>query len=606
MSETPTSPPTNTALLYFQAPANYFWRWADSGQIVEWQNGVTISYRDELQVVIATLAAQNLPPLGAVLLLLAACSQGWPASGGQGVLAGLATMFRGHKGTDELQFYLNQACRFMDLVHELPPELRTGPRKLQLFQEVLQPASTRRTAKGQQLVAERTLDFGDSQGALAQWASGRLDEALRHSGPAVAVECFLADLQCLDQAFQRFPSADLLALRLRTGLDQVPKPLPEPALPEEPAAQPTDLLDQLAQDPRTAGLARLTQRLVAALRIPMHTHHASEQPLGGIADVANRGNFDRLLLSELAHDDLTLMARLVNNEALYLRREAPPAPEVRPRAVLLDTTLRMWGVPRVFALAAALAWTRNSQHGRQPTPVLAYALGGRLVEWADLDSFEGVVEALGRLDAALHPGAALQVFSRNQTDYAGADALLITAAEQLTEPAFAAALAEATATLRFLLTVNRSGELQLYEFYNGYRSLLSTTSFNLEELLFAPVPRQPRRIPPPERWGRPLCRNSRPHCFFRPPACAFRSAIPFITASACWPSPTQTGCCSGPTGVPEPGSCCLALSQVPFISAPTSTRTCSCWSRPTSCCASTGLLSTSQVETWNLLIWTTS
>ncbi|PJJ59945.1 hypothetical protein [Hymenobacter chitinivorans] len=496
MSNQSTPPTHDPARLYFQAPTNYFWRWAEAGEIAEWENGVTISYRDELQVVVAALAARGVPPLGAVLLLLAACSEGWPTSGGQGVLAGLASVFKGRKGTAELQFYLNQACRFMDLVHALPPELRTGPKKLHLFQEVFPPATTHRGgAKGQKPTVGRTLSFEESQGALAQWASGRLDEALRQNGPVVGAEYLLADLQCLDQAFQRFPSTELLALRLRTGLDQVPAPLPEPVVPEVPAEEPTDLLDQLTQDPRTAGLARLTQRLVAALRIPLHTRQASEQPLGGIADVTNRGNFDRLLLSELAHDDLTLMARLVNNEALYLRREAPPAPEVRPRAVLLDTTLRMWGVPRVFALAAALAWTRNSQHGRPPAPVQAYALGGQQAEPIDLASFDGVVETLSRLDVALHAGAALLDFARSQP--AAADSLLITDAELLRAPEFLDALAEAKTALHYLLTVSRSGELQLYEFHNGHRTLLSTSSFALEELLLAPAPRRPQRNLPP-------------------------------------------------------------------------------------------------------------
>ena len=41
------------------------------------------------------------------------------------------------------------------------------------------------------------------------------------------------------------------------------------------------------------------------------------------------GDFDRLLVSELAHDDLTLSVRIALNEALYLRREAP-ARDPRP------------------------------------------------------------------------------------------------------------------------------------------------------------------------------------------------------------------------------------------------------------------------------------
>src|SRR4029450_3053531 len=94
---------------------------------------------------------------------------------------------------------------------------------------------------------------------------------------------------------------------------------------EIPIKETGDLLEQLAQDPNTAGLAQLTHRLIAALNIPMHAHGSSSQFFGGVSDITNRGNFDRLLLSELAHDDLSLMARLANNEALYLRREELPS-----------------------------------------------------------------------------------------------------------------------------------------------------------------------------------------------------------------------------------------------------------------------------------------
>jgi len=325
-----------------------------------------------------------------------------------------------------------------------------------------------------------------SHRTVEEWTSGRLDAALSMLAPPATREQLLADLLCLDQALQRFPTTNQLALHLRAGVDQVPEPLlelPPAPLPEEP---PTDLLDQLLQNPRTAGLARLTQRLVAALHIPLHAHASSEQPLGGVADVTNRGNFDRLLLSELAHDDLALMARLVNNEALYLRREAPPTKDVRPHIILLDTTLRMWGVPRVFALAAALAWARHAQQPRHRSRVVAHALGGQDTASIDLESFDGVVEALSRLDVAPHAGASLQAFASSPAT-AGTDCLLITDAQLLVQPEFAAVLAQVRSTLRFLLTVDRSGELQLHELQHGHRTLISTTRFDLDQLLFAPA-----------------------------------------------------------------------------------------------------------------------
>ena len=70
---------------------------------------------------------------------------------------------------------------------------------------------------------------------------------------------------------------------------------------------------------------------------------------------------DRLLPSELAHDNLTLAVRIAMNEALYLRRETPPSNPPKHRAVLLDSGVRLWGVPRVFATAVGMALAAGAQ-----------------------------------------------------------------------------------------------------------------------------------------------------------------------------------------------------------------------------------------------------
>ena len=482
------------ALWYFITPHFYFWRFTEKGAVAEWTNGPTICYREELESALETFVPTGLPPLTTVLLLLAACQDDWNDSGNLGTLHGFARAAPAAAGetADDVAGYLEQTGSFLNIVAALPQSLRTGLGKWHLFRQLVQYVQIKVLAD-------------DSSGVMSEWTSGRLDTQL-DVGLSTNVRVQLADdLASFSQLSQRFPTTEALALFLRTGLDKLPAPLPLPApvvpepAPDAPAG--TDLLSQLAQDARTAGLARLAQHLVAALRIPLHARGASDQPVGGVADVTNRGSFDRLLLSELAHDDLSLMARLVNNEALYLRREAPPQPEVKPRVVLLDTTLRMWGVPRVFALAAALAWARNSQQGRPAVPVVAFVLGGQQAEPLDLDTLAGVVAALGRLDPAPHAGPALLEVARTPPAVGAGDCLLITEAELLHQPDFARALAQASPALRFLLTVARSGELQLYAYQNGHRTLLSTTQYDLAELLFTARPRRP--LLPPEVSAEP-------------------------------------------------------------------------------------------------------
>ncbi|RSK36273.1 hypothetical protein [Hymenobacter metallilatus] len=484
MADSATLDFVQLAVRYFSTPQGYFWRWAEGQEVVEWADGTTISYRSELAEVLEELAGGHLPALGSVLLVLAACNPGWEVSGGAGILSGLiqslTTSPENQGQAAEMQHHLRHVLQLLTMVSQLPVELRTGPRKYHLLRELFR--------------TETPGFWPDTMpAAVREWASGRLDAAVAARQVPLSLGRCKADLLYLAQAARRFPEPTQLELRLRTGLNQAPAPLdlPAPGPDQEPAALPVHLLDELAEDARTAGVARLARRLGAALRIPRHAHGPGDQPFGGVADVTNRGSFDRLLLSELAHDDLALTARLVNNEALYLRREQPPHPEPRPRVILLDTTLPMWGVPRVFALAAALAWSRHTPPGHRPAPATAYTLGGETAEPAELGTAAGVLAALERLAVAPHCAPALAAAVAAAP---AADLLLLTETDQLHEPALLRELAAAPP--RFLLTVARSGEMQLFEFRQGHRHLLSTTRFDLDELLFAPLPTRPGRARP--------------------------------------------------------------------------------------------------------------
>jgi len=121
------------------------------------------------------------------------------------------------------------------------------------------------------------------------------------------------------------------------------------------------LIARLHQDPELGGIARIAHQLLAAIHLPRSLSDREDLPVGGVSDISNRGPLDRLLLSELAHDDVTLALRIALNEALYLRRETPPRSPPRRRAVLIDAGIRLWGVPRVFATAVALSLAATTE-----------------------------------------------------------------------------------------------------------------------------------------------------------------------------------------------------------------------------------------------------
>lgn len=446
---------SNEAYSFLSANDRYFWRWADDAQVIEWSTGATLAYRRELAEVATELAPEGLPPFGALLLVLAACRDGWPqARDEQAALRDLARQA-------QRQELLAQVLPMLQVISELPASLRNGSRaRALLVGLVFEPI-------GLKLSATRSAEI------LHVLGNDALSAAVAGPAPARTVQqAFGVDLRALKAALGGL-NPRLLEHRLRTGLDVPLKPAHLP-LPEPP---PGDFLAELADDPETAGLARLTRRLLGVLRLPRQAAGAGDLPLGGFADIANRGSPDRLLISELALDDLSLAARLVNNEALYLRREAPPGRPPEQRLILLDNGIRLWGMPRVFAMAAGLALVHTNRHDE--VMVLSHR-DGRFHP-ADLRTQAGLADQLAQLDPSPHPGRALRHLDRQIWETS--EVVLITHQAVLADRAFNIALASLPHPPSYLIAVNRQGQVRLTSNRGRGQQILADATLDLEHLL---------------------------------------------------------------------------------------------------------------------------
>ena len=190
-----------------------------------------------------------------------------------------------------------------------------------------------------------------------------------------------------------------------------------------------------------------------------------------------------MLISELAQDDAVLMARLANNEALYFKREALSVQPEKDRIILIDASLKMWGIPRVFAIAAAMACM---QYDKKNTHVTAYTLQGITAKRADLSSKKGVINTLSVLDNHLHSGAALESVLQPQKP-GQSTCYLITAEDLMQQPEFQQTVARLQTKLSYLITVNRNGQFHLFQYNKGQKKLCNSALLNLEELLFNPA-----------------------------------------------------------------------------------------------------------------------
>lgn len=450
---------------YFKFSQQYFWQWAEGGEVVEWRNGDTICYRDDLANILAATAESGLPPIGTILLLLVACQDKPLSVYEKQLMETVQQLPQPATLRETMEGFVSQVIEFMEVIQSLPAALRSGNNRIHLLNALINKVPNKIPANKAKEMS-LTLDSGEWD-ALFVKGSSKIDW-----------KTLKIDLENLSHLFGFFNTKEELELVLRTGLKQLPSPAD---IEEELPA--IDILEQLAKDPKTQGLARLTKHLLAALRIPMKTVGASDLPFGGVSDITNRGDFDRLLLSELAQDEDMLSVRLVNNEALYLRREEPPDQKIQQRIVLIDQTIKMWGLPRVFAMSAALALT---QEKKEKIQVESYGLGGQKSEPLDLSTREGVIKALERLDVHLHCGEALQAFIQEDPNKEAPELILITEESAFYQADFQKIIQSNKGRLHFVVLINRSGQLSFFQYTNGRRKLLRKSIFDLEELLFSP------------------------------------------------------------------------------------------------------------------------
>lgn len=476
--------PQTAARFYLTPPAGHFWQWSEDGEVVVWQRGATIAFRKELKAVVERLAPRGLPPFDEILLLFASCR--WDSAPSTDLII---AMFESDTGADgETSSWPYEAFSSIDQMWRLPADVREPLEAKALLAEVVfetrPPVVSPEVARVIVELLETASPTGFRQRVefLGITRSGTLRQS---------VDYLIRGMGRVD--------VESLRLRRRTGLDVSPQPA---KTDEEPASSPGELIARLSEDLELGGMARLARNLLAVTDLPRSVSDSDELPLGGVSDIGNRGSFDRLLLSELAQDDLTLSVRVALNEALYLRRESPPRNPPQRRLILIDSGLRMWGVPRVYAAAVALAFAARTAKGAESA---AWRAAGEALELVDLRTREGLVKHLEALEATLHPGAALSGFvCEMEQGSEPPEAVLITEADSLNDDDFERALAEHAPARLFLATVRRNGEFRLWLRTPHGRKLIREATLDLERILFEPAPRHTPRVPLIDKSQQPL------------------------------------------------------------------------------------------------------
>jgi hypothetical protein len=193
--------------------------------------------------------------------------------------------------------------------------------------------------------------------------------------------------------------------------------------------------------------------------------------------------------------------RVAVNEALYLRRESPPRQPPNRRAILLDAGIRMWGIPRVFGVAVALALAATSDP-RAELLIFRATLGG--VEPVDLTTRQGLTACLEALEPTSQPGSSLAAFLAAAEQPAGrlgaddsqaveTDAILVTHPDALADAEFSTAIRQLDNPPLFAATVDRDGSFELLALTAAGRKPVREAALSLDAILEPDRPVRPEK-----------------------------------------------------------------------------------------------------------------
>ena len=453
---------------YLMPQTHTFWKWDFEERSVHWLTGTTIAFPQELVEVLDGFSPRGFPRFDCILLVLAALRDSW-------------SPFQTNLEYDQLQLSCFKYAALSDrealeLIHQLdrlnslPRDLRQSLQiKAVLCDMVLEDS-------------ERRCVSPDMERVLSGLKERREDVPSQEfkSLFSVQLDLWRMDLLALTFGLERVDEQRLRS-RLATGIDEPVQPTQELADEQfSDAIEARELLETLLQDRESYSLGRLSKNLLAALYRPARLVPEKSLQLEGYSDITNRGSLDRLLISELSHDNDTLAVRIANGEASYMRREVPQSCESVDRCILIDCGIRSWGTPRVYNAAIALALTAGAP---AESRVLAWRAMESELKRSYFIDLSGLTEHMGAFDAGLHPGPVLSAFYEElAVRQANVEVYLILSRDSWNDMGFKTALHASKITRLTAAVVDRFGDLELIAYSRSGLQSIKRVTLKLVEL----------------------------------------------------------------------------------------------------------------------------
>ncbi|MBF7090777.1 ribosomal protein L7/L12 [Flavobacterium sp. ALJ2] len=460
-------------LNYFQSYEDYFWEWENKilsedsvFETITIPNGQTIGYEKFVFEILEYLSDDSIPPFGTLLLAIVATN----TENEQAIemihdlvkSKNIVTAF-----PQSQSFRMGASIDFLKILSSLPNEYKVGEKRMKLFQTIFHECHNRVSSEK----AKNLLDeYKDYRGHLLKTAEKTpFNEAN-----------FRKDFRTLALLKTKFPTLQSILNAMEiVPHDDLNDTLDEEILEEKNLSDTiTDFVDQLIEEDKTFHVGNLIKRLWSGLNIPLHHNHPSEQPLGGISDLTNKGDFDKLVISEFAYDDDVFMSRIANNEALYIQREVPPEADKIRRILLIDTTLKNWGNPKILAFASAIAIAR---HPKTDIECQVYVVGEDYKEIA-VENVNEVIKSLNELSSKLDCSTGLDsFFAANKINSKNQEVFLFSSEESLKLAPMQNAMSTYFNDIKYVFAIGLQ-DINVFKNQNKGKKLLQHIIMPLEEL----------------------------------------------------------------------------------------------------------------------------
>jgi ribosomal protein L7/L12 len=491
---------------YFAPYEDYFWELLEeeSTSVFVLRGGGTIIYAQLLMQILEDLASQGLPPLGALLLAVVATNHSREDQL-QVIEEDMRKVITGFRPADTgvATEALDEAIDLLRTLAALPLKYTSGTQRIQLFQLLFSNSHYQISAHQCREVLLNARSCVDGQGRISGLPTSK----------KTTWSNFGKDFRAIGLLARRFPNAEAIIEQLTT-MPSLPEALP---LEETPEPRAGDLIEELIGHPLTFQVGALIKPIWSGLNIPMHHQLPGDQPLGGFSDLSNKGDFDKLLISEFANDELLLLSRVANNEALFLHREIPPGTDDLQRVVLLDVSLKSWGNPRILAYATMLAIAR---HPRTDIRSAVFAVGEELKPVA-FGTVDEVIASLQLLEGCLHPAGGLAKFFDRQRGRAKLEIIFIAPPDTLAQPGVKKVISDHYNAFKYWIEVGGEGEIDVYKNQNNCRKLIQQMRLPLDSIwksykrVHPGTDNKAARIPatPPQKAQAPLLYPASPYKF---------------------------------------------------------------------------------------------